>query len=97
MAEVAINPLDYATTFTFRVEGSETEEFNTSFMRRNGQWMICHVDPTKDIFDVYTLDGTWLSVLAIDRAEVGRLSFERDRAMAIAHQFATAASEGADR
>jgi hypothetical protein len=91
MSEVKIDPLDYPTTFTFPAKGSTTEHYDVTVLNRNRLWMLCRIDPAVHVHDVYTLDGTWMPILALNphsADEVARISFGRDRAIAIAHFFA---------
>lgn len=91
MSELTINPIDFATTFTFPVKGRKDARYEVRLMRRNGLWMICHTDAERDVFDVFAHNGSWKSILTLDNTdpvEIERISFERDRAIALAHRYA---------
>jgi hypothetical protein len=83
MDDLTINPLDYATQFTFPAsDGSEVE---VVAMVVPGKWMI-----TKGM-QVLTVDNAWVSFRGLSPSnptDVDLVGFDRDRAIAVAHRYA---------
>lgn len=77
-----INPLDYATEFTF--PATDGGEIRVSAMIAPGKWMITRRR------EALTTAGTWIDLAELDPiADVRKVAYDLDLAVAAAHRLST--------